>query len=50
MNTYGFDMFLRPQVLAILAFAALAVWYTLRLQRNTTRDATEVARGEVAIG
>jgi putative tricarboxylic transport membrane protein len=50
MNTYGFDMFLRPQVLAILAFAALAVWYTLRLQRNTARDAAEAAHGEVAVG
>ena len=50
MNTYGFEMFLRPQVLGILAFAVLAVWYTLRLQRNTARDASEVAQGEVAVG
>jgi hypothetical protein len=40
-------MLLRPQVLAIIVLAVLAVWYTLRLQRNTARDAAEVGGAEL---
>jgi TctA family transporter len=47
VNTYGAEMLLRPQVLAIIALAILAVWYTLRLQRNTARDAAEVGGAEL---
>jgi TctA family transporter len=47
LNTYGAEMFLRPQVIAIVILAGLAVWYTLRLQRNTAIDAVEAGGSEV---
>jgi len=38
INTYGWQMFLRPQVLIILGLTIAAVLYTLRVEARANRE------------
>ncbi len=49
LNAYGWSMFERPQMLAIMAICVSVVWLAIRVQRSTS-ETVAGAMGEAAMG
>jgi TctA family transporter len=49
LNAFGWRMFERPQMLAIMAICVAVVWLAIRVQRSTSETVAGTA-GEAAMG